>query len=101
MRQKNHVVELTNIDVGFSQAEYQVLAEFRHQLRRFLSFSERNARIFGLEPQQHQLLLAIKGLPDGTRASIGELAERLQLRHHSTVGLINRMEERGDRKSVV
>lgn len=95
MRQKNYLVELMKTDVAFTQAEYQALAEFRYQLRRFLSFSERNARIFGLEPQQHQLLLAIKGLPDGKQASIGELAERLQLRHHSVVGLLNRMEERG------
>jgi len=78
-----------------SQADYQALAELRYQLRRFLHFSEQEARATGLEPQQHQLLLAIKGLPPEKLASVGELAERLQLQHHSTVELINRMVERG------
>ena len=72
--------------------QYQALAEFRHQLRRFLHFSEEQARSRGLEPQQHQLLLAIKGLPSDARATIGELAERLQLKHHSTVELVDRLE---------
>lgn len=78
-----------------SQAEYQALAELRYQLRRFLHFSEQEARVAGLEPQQHQLLLAIKGLPSERTASVGELAERLQLQHHSAVELINRTVERG------
>ncbi len=82
-------------DKDLSQAEYQALAELRYQLRRFLHFSEQKARAAGLEPQQHQLLLAVKGLPSNTMASVGELAERLQLHHHSTVELINRMVERG------
>jgi DNA-binding MarR family transcriptional regulator len=71
--------------------DYQALAEFRYQIRRFLFFSEQVARSAGLEPQQHQLLLALKGLPDGARPRIGELAERLQLQHHSTVELANRL----------
>jgi DNA-binding MarR family transcriptional regulator len=71
--------------------DYQALAEFRYQIRRFLFFSEQAARTAGLEPQQHQLLLALKGLPDGARPRIGELAERLQLQHHSTVELANRL----------
>ncbi len=75
--------------------EYQTLAEFRYQLRRFLRFSEQAARAAGLEPQQHQLLLAIKGLPEGSKATIGVLAERLQIAHHSTVELIDRLVERG------
>lgn len=78
-----------------SLADYQALAEFRYLLRRFLHFSEQEARAAGLEPQQHQMLLAIKGLPADKAASVGELAERLQLQHHSTVELINRMSERG------
>jgi len=78
-----------------SHVEYQALAELRYQLRRFLHFSEQEARVAGLEPQQHQLLLAIKGLPAGKLASVGELAERLQLQSHSTVELINRTVERG------
>ena len=82
-------------DQEISQVEYQALAEFRYQLRRFLHFSEQAARSVGLEPQQHQLLLALKGLPEGRMATVGELAERLQIRHHSTVELIDRMVERG------
>jgi len=78
-----------------SITEYQTLAEFRYQLRRFLRFSEQTARNAGLEPQQHQLLLAVKGLPQGRKATIGTLAERLQLTHHSTVELIDRLVERG------
>ncbi len=77
-----------------SITEYQTLAEFRYQLRRFLRFSEQTARAAGLEPQQHQLLLAVKGLPQGRKATIGTLAERLQLAHHSTVELIDRLVER-------
>ncbi len=82
-------------DQALSISEYQALAEFRYQLRRFLRFSEEAARSVGLEPQQHQLLLALKGLPEGRAATVGDLAERLQIQHHSAVELINRMEERG------
>jgi DNA-binding MarR family transcriptional regulator len=78
-----------------SLEEYRALAEFRYQIRRFLGFSEEQVRVTGMEPQQHQLLLAIKGLPDGVTATIGELAERLQLKHHSTVELVNRLEKLG------
>jgi DNA-binding MarR family transcriptional regulator len=72
-----------------------VLAEFRYQIRRFLHFSEQAARSAGLEPQQHQLLLAVKGLPPRGAATIQAIAERLQLRHHSTVELVDRLENRG------
>ncbi len=78
-----------------SPTEYQALAEFRYQLRRFLRFSEQTTRELGLEPQQHQLLLALKGFPEGRNAAVGDLAERLQLRHHSTVELIDRLTEHG------
>ena len=78
-----------------SKADYQALAEFRYQIRRFIHYSEQVARSAGLEPQQHQVLLAIKGLPDGKQATIGELAERLQLQHHSAVELVNRLSENG------
>jgi len=76
-----------------NQADYQALAEFRYQIRRFLRFSEQAARRAGLEPAQHQLLLAVKaheGAP-----TVSDLAERLQLRHHSVVGLIDRLAESG------
>src|SRR5579863_5672535 len=78
-----------------SPDEYRALAEFRYQIRRFLGFSEELVRAAGMEPQQHQLLLAVKGLPDGVTATIGELAERLQLKHHSTVELVNRLAKLG------
>jgi DNA-binding MarR family transcriptional regulator len=71
--------------------DYQALAELRHQLRRFLTFSETQARAAGIEPQQHQVLLAIKGLPDGLRPTISVLAERLVLKHHTVVGLADRL----------
>src|SRR5690242_1957143 len=72
-------------------AEYRALAAFRYEIRRFLRFSERAARSAGLEPQQHQLLLALKGLPEGGHATIGVLADRLQIEHHSAVELVDRM----------
>ena len=75
--------------------DYQELAEFRYQLRHFLHFSEARAREHGIEPHQHQALLALKGLPAGTQPTIGELANRLVLRHHTTVELVNRLEASG------
>ena len=77
------------------QPNFQAMAEFRYQIRRFLRFSEHAARQAGLEPQQHQLLLVVKGLPPGVNPTIGALAERMQLKHHSTVGLIDRLVDRG------
>jgi DNA-binding MarR family transcriptional regulator len=73
------------------KTQYETLAAFRYALRRFLHFSERAAKAVGLTPQQHQALLAIKGFPGRDCVTVGELAERLQLRHHSVVGLIDRM----------
>ena len=70
------------------------MAELRYQIRKFLRFSENAARQAGIEPQQHQLLLAIRGLPDGVSPTIGVLAERMQLQHHSTVELVDRLVDR-------
>lgn len=75
--------------------DYEALAELRYQIRRFLRFSEQVAREAGLEPRQHQLMLALKGIPKGVRPKIGEVAERLQIQHHSTVELVNRLSDRG------
>ena len=75
--------------------DYRALAEFRYQLRRFARFSDQAARAAGVEPQQHQLLLAIKGMPEDVAPTMGALAERLQILHHSTVELVDRMVERG------
>jgi DNA-binding MarR family transcriptional regulator len=78
-----------------SPGELRRLAEFRHHIRRFLHFSEEAAREKGIEPQQHQLMLAIKGLPEDMRPTLTALSQRLCLRHHSTVELVNRLVERG------
>lgn len=75
----------------FSKAQYEMLAAFRFALRQFLRFSEDAAHEAGITPQQHQALLAIKGFPGRDRVSVGELAERLQVAHHSAVGLIDRL----------
>jgi DNA-binding MarR family transcriptional regulator len=76
-------------------SDYEALAELRYQIRRFLSFSEQAARSAGLEPRQHQLMLGLKGLPASKRPTIGELAERLQIQHHSGVELVNRLARSG------
>ncbi len=75
--------------------DYQALSEFRYQIRRFLHFSEMAARTAGIEPKQHQFLLAIKGLPPDLRPTVRNLAERMQLKHHSAVELIDRLERSG------
>jgi DNA-binding MarR family transcriptional regulator len=75
--------------------DYQALAGFRYEIRRFLNFSENAARAAGIEPQQHQALLALKGLPPALPATVGMLAERLQIRHHSAVELSRRLEAKG------
>lgn len=79
---------------GLSDAEYRLLAGFRHALRRFLRFSEAAAGEQGLTPQQHQALLAIRGATGG-RLAVGGLAEQLQLRPHSAAGLATRLEAQG------
>src|SRR4051812_30506674 len=78
-----------------SLADYRALAEIRYRIRRFVNFSEASARKVGLEPQQHQLLLAIRGLEADTPPTIGRLAERLQIQHHSAVELIRRSAAKG------
>lgn len=75
-------------------ADYRALAELRYELRCFLAFSERAARAAGIEPQQHQLLLAVAGLPAGKRPTIRTLAERLCVQHHTAVALVDKLEER-------
>jgi len=74
-----------------SKDQYELLASFRYALRRFLHFSETAANAAGITPQHHQALLAIKGFPGRDSVRVGELAERLQIRHHSAVGLVDRL----------
>ena len=78
-----------------SSPDYESLANVRYQIRRFLHFSESVARAAGLEPHQHQLMLALKGLPQGVRPRVREVAERLQIQHHSAVELASRLAARG------
>lgn len=78
-----------------TKREYETLAAFRFSLRQFLRFSEEAAKSEGITPQQHQALLALKGFPGRECAKIGELAERLQVQHHSAVGLVDRLEADG------
>ncbi len=76
-----------------TELEYLALAEFRYQLRRFLRHMEESTRALGANPQQYQLILAIKGLPRDTEPTISQLAERMQLNHNSMVELVDRCEE--------
>lgn len=79
-------------------ADYRILAEFRYLMRRFMMFSEDAAREAGLAPQQHQALLAIKGFEKDEPPTIGDLAERLAIKHHSAVGLVDRLVKGGHLK---
>lgn len=76
-------------------SDYQALAEFRYQIRKFLRFSEQAVRAAGMETGQYQLMLAIKGMPEGVRPRIRELANRMHIQHHSAVELVNRLEAGG------
>ena len=78
-----------------SVAEFRALAELRYRIRRFLQEGDNAAHEAGLEAQQYLLLLAIRGLPEGCEATVSTLAERLLLRHHSTVELANRLAKGG------
>jgi DNA-binding MarR family transcriptional regulator len=78
-----------------SSADYRALAELRYRIRHFLRENDAAARQLGLEPQQYLLLLAVRGLPQRMKPTIRTLAERLGLKHNSTVELINRLESRG------
>lgn len=78
-----------------TKQDFEALARFRFGIRRYLRFSEETVRGQGLAPQQYVLLLALKGYPDRDWATVGELADRLQLRHHSVVELIDRVQAQG------
>lgn len=78
-----------------TKKDFQTLSDFRYQLRRFLRFSEEASCRHGVTPLQYQLLLQIRGFPDREWATVGELAERLQSRHHGVVSLVSRCEKLG------
>jgi len=92
-REGDHRAE--TLEPAVSEGGFRRLAEFRHRIRQFLHFSEEAARSKGIEPQQHQLLLAVKDLPKGTRPTITALSQQLCLRHHSTVELLNCLVDQG------
>ena len=75
--------------------DYQALAEFRYQIRKFLHFSDSAIEAAGLERSQYQLMLTIKGMPDGARPRIRDVANRMLIQHHSAVELIDRLETGG------
>jgi DNA-binding MarR family transcriptional regulator len=83
------------VSLEITPAEYRALAELRYRIRHFLREGDAKARAVGLEPQQYLMLLAIRGLPEGSETTIQTLAERLALKHHSTVELVDRLETRG------
>lgn len=76
-------------------ADYQALAEFRYQIRKFLHFSDSAIAAAGLERSQYQLMLTIKAMPTGVKPRIREIAERMLIQHHSAVELIDRLEDGG------
>jgi DNA-binding MarR family transcriptional regulator len=78
-----------------TKQDFEALARFRFGIRRYLRFSEETVRQRGVTPQQYQLMLAIKGFPGRDWAVVRELADRLQLRHHSVVELVNRAQAQG------
>jgi len=82
-------------DGGMSKADFERLAHFRYQLRRFLRFSEEVTRANGVTSLQYQLMLQLKGFPGRDWATVGELAERLQAKHHGVVALVSRCEAAG------
>ncbi len=83
------------LSTDLSPEQYRDLAEFRRQIRKFLFFSEATAKEHGLEAQQHQLLLAVHGLPGGVKPTIRELASRMYIQPHSALELVNRLEHTG------
>ena len=92
------------------RVDYETLADLRYHIRRFLRVREEASRAAGVEPQQYLVLLQVKGLEHREPATIGALTERLQIRHHATVQLIDRLAQRGmvrrrraetDRRGVV
>jgi DNA-binding MarR family transcriptional regulator len=78
---------------AFPKEDYERLASFRYLLRQFFGFSERAAQEHGVTPQQYQAMLAVRGFPGRDYITIGELAEQLQIRHHSAVELVDRLVE--------
>ncbi len=86
---------MSNNAEPLTKADYEALAAFRYALRYFVRFSEQGARSVGITPQQHQLMLAVRGQPGREWANVGEIAHFLQIQPHAAVGLINRCVQAG------
>jgi DNA-binding MarR family transcriptional regulator len=86
---------LIDMKCRITTCQYRALAELRYRIRHFVQESDASARRSNLEPQQYLMLLTIRGLPEGSESTVGALAERLALKHHSTVELIDRLELQG------
>lgn len=84
-----------SLPTGITKRQYEILAQFRYELRRFLRYSEETTRRHGVTPLQYQLLLHLHGYPGRDYATVGELAERLQAKHHGAVALVTRCERSG------
>jgi DNA-binding MarR family transcriptional regulator len=85
----------TRTQARITKRQYEALSNFRYELRRYLRYSETITRKNGITPLQYQLLLHVKGFPGRDRATVGELAERLQAHHHGVVALVTRCEQAG------
>jgi DNA-binding MarR family transcriptional regulator len=81
---------MENTEVSLTKQDYESLAAFRAAIRKFTRFSEEGSRAFGITPQQHQAMLGVMGQPGRDWASIVEIADFLQLKHHTAVGLVDR-----------
>lgn len=82
----------TRSSANLKKSDYELLAEFRYRLRKFLGFSESAAIEHGVTPQQYQAMLSIHGFPGRDWVTVGELSEKMQIEHHSAGGLVKRME---------
>ena len=82
-------------NLRLSKHDFEILADFRYQIRKFVRFSEQVARQHGITPRQYLLLLHVKGYPGRDWATVGELAERLQAKHHGVVAMVSRCEKQG------
>jgi DNA-binding MarR family transcriptional regulator len=80
---------------GTTVSQYQALAQFRFLIQRYYNNTEKSARVVGLTSQHYRCMLQLRGLPAGEQPTIRNLAERMQIRHHSAVELVDRMEKRG------
>jgi DNA-binding MarR family transcriptional regulator len=91
MKPKDRVRGVRKLDV----AHLRGLAEFRFQLRRFLHVSQEAAERVGLHNQQYQMLQCVRGMPEGILPTIANVAERMLLKHNSTVELVDRAIDQG------